>query len=110
MHGSPRAGHPLDQSTLDQPARECTQRLIRLERELREVVQRSARVLIEMTQGIPLNERDVNGGQFRIERAVVPHLEALDREAHLLEWSRHDVDLTGMIAYLYKLAFLSVFV
>src|ERR1700722_17903295 len=92
VHRPSGSWYPLDQSALDQAAGECAEGLIRLERELREVVQRGVRVLIEMAQRIPLHERDIQRREFRVERAMMPHLEPLDRKADLLEWSRHNVE------------------
>ena len=67
----PGPGHPLDQPSLDQPAGERPERLVALEGQLGQVVQRRVRLPAEMAQRVPLDQRDADLGQCLVQRPVM---------------------------------------
>ena len=70
--------HPLDQPALNHPAGQGPEGLVALESQERQVVKGGARVLVEMAERVPLNERDPKRTQSDVERAMVAHLKAFD--------------------------------
>ena len=74
--GPARPGDPLDQPAALHASCQGAEGLVRLERQHGEVVKRGSRVLVQMTEGIPLNEADVEHRQRRVGLPVVPHLQA----------------------------------
>ena len=76
------------------------------------MVQRGTRVLVKMAERVPLHETDPKRRKPCIDRSVVAHLQALDREADVLERPGHlaILSLISVLvsAYLYQRAFLSM--
>src|SRR5580692_7959445 len=70
-----RCRNALDQPPLDHAAGKRSKRLIALEGQEREVVQRGARVLLEMPERVPLDQADPEWRQAGIDGSVVAHLE-----------------------------------
>jgi hypothetical protein len=86
--------HPFDQTALNHAGRERPERLVALEGQERQVVQRGPRVLVEVPERIPLNEGDAKRTKSGVERTMVAHLEAFDREADGLDRPGH---LTALV-------------
>jgi hypothetical protein len=74
-----RAGDALDQAAAFHTSSQGAKGLVCLERQHCKVVERGSRVLVEMTQGVPLDEADVERRQRRVGLSVVPHLQAFHR-------------------------------
>jgi hypothetical protein len=72
--GPARPGYPLDQSAALHASGEGAEGLVGLERQQGKIVKGGSWVLVQMTQGVPLYEADVEGGQGRVGPLVVPHL------------------------------------
>lgn len=110
-HGPARTGNTLDEATLDHPGSERAHRLVGLERELGEGMQRRVRLLAEVAQDIPLHERDAKLGQALVRGPVMAPLQSLDGQPNILQG--RDGQLGGVrcgshvaiiSAYLYKQA------
>lgn len=100
-HGTTRAGSTFDESALDHPCRQRSERLVCLEGELRQVVQRRIRVLMQVPQRVPLHKGDAERRESLVGCAVVPHLESLDRESHTTEFVRHDSSVSTLSQLVY---------
>jgi allantoicase len=85
-YGPPGAGHALEQALVDHPAGQRAHRLVGLEGELRELVQRRIRPLMQVPEHVPLGERQPDlGQQPPVRLAVVPPLQPLHGETDVLE-------------------------
>jgi hypothetical protein len=85
VHGPSRTRDSFDEIPVDHACGERPEGLIALEGQLGKVVQGGIGMLIEVPQGVPLDEADPIRDEGGINRPVVPHLEALYGEPELLE-------------------------
>ena len=78
VHGPARTGNAFNEATLDHPRGERAHRLVGLERELGEGMQRRVRLLAEVAQHIPLHKRDAKLGQALVRGPMMAPLQAFN--------------------------------
>jgi hypothetical protein len=80
-----------NQASLDHARRKRSEGLIALKGALREIMERSARILREMPQRIPLHDADLQLGQCGIRLTVMTHLKSLHGKAQSADVCGHRV-------------------
>lgn len=78
VHGPARTRDALDEAALDHPRGEGAHRLVGLEGELGQGMQRRVRLLAEVAQYIPLHERDAELGQALVRSPMMAPLQTLN--------------------------------
>jgi len=99
--GSAWTRHTFDESALDHATGEGAKGLVALKRELGQVVQRSSRVLVEVSESVPLHEAYPERHQFGVYGPVVSDLQPLHREPDLAQWSCHEPSLAEVLQLAY---------
>jgi len=89
--GAPGPGDAFDQAPVDQATGQCPEGLVGLEGQLGQVVKGGVRVLVQVAQGVPLDDGDPQLGQGLVGSSVVAHLKALDGVPDLLEGYWHEL-------------------
>ena len=107
LDGAPGAGDALDKTSRDHARRERAHRLVSLEGEPGQGVQRCARLLAEMAQHVPLHQRHAEPGQALVSGAVMAPLQALDSQPDVLQGRSHQLTISTS---LYKLSYINILI